>query len=88
MFAVSVAATKHVSALQALGRRRCRMARCGYAMRWCSRIEEVLCVMCARVMLGSMAVAVAVVAGLGLMLGSFHFVGRKSFQLSVQANVR
>jgi hypothetical protein len=70
MDAVSIAADSHVPALHELGSRiSSAHSRGGYAMCWWRRIIEVLCVMCARVRLGSMLMN----ALSREMFESFHF---------------
>lgn len=79
MLAVSAAAVSQVSALDNVGsfNTSCH-SRGGYAMRWCNRIMEVLCVICARVRFGSMVITV----GCREMFESFHFWGSSIFQLN------
>ncbi len=81
MLFVSIAAIWHVSALHALGSLTASsvdQSRCGYAMRWCSKIHGGIGVTCARVRLGS---ACSMSAGWRDTLESCHFCGRNIFQL-------
>lgn len=79
ILAVSAAAVSQVSALDNVGSftTSCHSSG-GYAIRWCNKIMEVLCVICARVRFGSMVITV----GCREMFESFHFWGSSIFQLS------
>lgn len=80
MLAVSTAARRHVSALHELGSSIILLKRgAGYAICWCKSIMEVLCVICARVRLGSMLTR----DESREMSESFHFWGRNIFQLVI-----